>query len=189
MPVRSVFGYADTFGRCCRNCPQKTSLQLFCSWYYTQFRLCCQHPLHECHVVRNSFVNIYCFSLKKNTPYGKMRLKKTVNGGNLYAARAEHNRSCFNRSRVHSFVPYLGAANQCNYTCSDVCGSNHPAWDMQKNACQTSNRHWQITNQQWCFFWWRQQVGAFTPPSSAARRMIHSKLKRNQRTKDWCHEK
>ena len=26
--------------------------------------------------------------------------------------------------------------------------------------------------------------GAFTPPSSAARRMMHSKLKRNQRTKD-----
>lgn len=61
-----------------------------------------------------------------------MRLKKTVIGGNLYAARAEHNRSCFNRSGIHSFVPYLGAANQCNYTCSDVCGSNHPAWDMQK---------------------------------------------------------
>ena len=31
MPVRSVFGYADAFGRCCRNCPQKTSLQLYCS--------------------------------------------------------------------------------------------------------------------------------------------------------------
>ena len=30
---------------------------------------------------------------------------------------------------------------KCDYTCSDVCGSNHPAWDMQKNACQTSNRH------------------------------------------------
>lgn len=30
MPVRSVFGYADAFGRCCRNCPQKTSLQLYC---------------------------------------------------------------------------------------------------------------------------------------------------------------
>ena len=47
-----------------------------------------------------------------------MRLKKTVNGGNLYAARAEHNRSCLTGAafillcliwvlRINAIIPVL----------------------------------------------------------------------------------